>query len=147
MIATGLIYSFGFVKEIFVLGRIGYDHKIHPSQLQLRCCSFHDPQGIQNRSSVTLNLKEGIITNYYTEENRINTKIRECIASDDNLAELYSFFTLDAIEKFEKIPGKELESYATGYYDLSSLRYFLIRENGSISDGVRHYAEIKEDCQ
>lgn len=59
------------------MSRIGFDQKIHPYQLQLRICAFPDIQGLQNRSSVTLDLQEGKITNYNTEENMFRTTIRE----------------------------------------------------------------------
>ena len=121
------------------MSRIGFDKKIHPYQLQVRICSAPDFQGIQNRGGVTLDLREGRITNYHTDEDMISTKIQECIAGDDDLKELYSFFTLDAIETFEATPESELRQYMTGYYDWADLRYLMISEDGRVSDGVRHY--------
>lgn len=120
------------------MNRVGFDKRIHPHRLQLRCCMAFDIQGIQNESSVTLNLQEGIITNYHTDSEQVSTTIREYIACDDELKELYSFLTLDAIEKFEAMPTSEICQYETGYYDeLSSLRYLLISEGGRVSDGTR----------
>ena len=113
--------------------------RIHPYQLQVRICSATDLQGIQNRSGVTLDLREGIIKNYNTEENLFRTKISEYIASDEELKELYSFFTLDSIERFEATPETELSQYMTGYYDWADLRYFMISGDGRVSDGVWHY--------
>ena len=119
--------------------RIGFDKKIHPYQLQLRLCAFPDLEGIQNRSGVTLDLREGTIKNYNTTENIFRTTIREYIASDDELKELYSFLTMDAIKEFEAMTESEIYQYETGYYDWASLRYLMISAEGRISDGVRHH--------
>ena len=119
------------------MSRTGFDQKKHPYQLQLRICSFLDIEGIQNKSSVTINFEEGRITNYHTDDAQISTTIREYIASDDELKELYSFFTLDELEKFEAMPEHEKSQYETGYYDCAYLRYFLIGEGNHVSDGMR----------
>ena len=121
------------------MSRIGFDKRIHPYQLQLRLCVLYDPEGIQNRGGVTLDFREGRITNYHTNEDMISTKIQECVAGDDDLKELYSFFTLDAIETFEEMPDDELSQYMRGYYDCANLRYLMISGDGRVSDGVRHY--------
>ena len=118
--------------------RIGFDKIIHPYQLQLRLCAFPDSEGIQNRSGVTLDLREGTIKNYNTSENLFRTTIREYIASDDELKELYSFLTMDAIKEFETMPESKIFQYKTGYYDWAPLRYLMISGDGRISDGVRH---------
>ena len=120
------------------MNRIGFDINKHPFQLQLRICLFSDLQGIQTKDSVTLNFQEGTITNYHTDKNQVNTTINEYTASDDELKELYGFFTLDAIEKFEALPENELRQYYIGYYDWASLRYLLISKDGQVRDGVRY---------
>ena len=120
------------------MSRIGFDKRIHPYQLQLRLCVLYDPEGIQNKGGVTLDLREGKITNYNTEENIFRTKINEYIVSDDELKELYDFFTLEAIKTFEVTPESELSQYMTGYYDWAALRYLMICGDGRVSDGVRH---------
>ena len=123
---------------MIVLSRIGFDKYIHPYLLQLRVCSFLDPQGIMNRDSTTLNLQEGIITEYLTDEDQIETKISEYVASDDDLKELYSFFTLDAVNDFEKMDDEELSKYETGYFDCANLHYLLLSGDDCAQDGVRH---------
>lgn len=120
------------------MSRIGFDKGIHPYQLQLRICSFPDTQGIQNRNSVTLNLQEGRITSYYTDEDQVSTAIKEYVASDDELKELYDFLTVDAIEQFKAMPDSEKSQYEIGYYDWASLRYLMVSKDGQISDGSRH---------
>ena len=60
---------------IFEQDWIGFDKEIHPYQLQLRICTFPDLEGIQNRSSITVNLEEGRITIYHTDEDQISTTI------------------------------------------------------------------------
>ena len=69
----------------------------------------------------------------------ISTTINECVARDDELIRLYSFFTLDALETFEATPESELSQYMTGYYDWADLRYLMISGDCRVSDGVRHY--------
>ena len=54
------------------MSRIGFDKRIHPYQLQLRICNLLDPEGIQNRGSVTLDFCEGKITNTFSMEEKIN---------------------------------------------------------------------------
>ncbi len=120
------------------MSRIGFDQEVHPLQLQLRVCSFPDIQGIANRCSVTLNLQDGTIRNYHTDEEQISTITREYTASDSELKELYSFLTLADIDNFEALPDAELSQYETGYYDWAALRYILIAEEGKMSDGIRH---------
>ena len=120
------------------MSRSGFNHKIHPYLLQLRMCRGLDLEGIQNRSSVSINLREGKITNYNTNDAQVSTNIREYTVNDDELRELYSFFTLDAIQKFENMSESENRQYMRGYYDWAILRYLLICEGGRISDGVRH---------
>ena len=120
------------------MSRIGFDKKIHPYQLQLRLCTFPDPIGIQNKTGVTLDFREGKIINYHTDEDMISTIIKECVVSDDDLKELYTIFTIDAVEEFEAIPESELSKYMTGYYDWPALRYPMICGDGRVSDGVRH---------
>lgn len=119
------------------MSRVGFDKRIHPFQLQLRVCSFLDSEGIENKSSVTVNFKEGRITSYHTDDPQISTNIREYIVSDDELKELYSFFTLQVLEKFETLPEEDIRQYQTGYYDCDYLRYLLISEGGCVSDGKR----------
>ena len=41
-----------------------------------------DYQGLENKSCLSLNLQEGKITEYHTDEDMIKTEIREYIASD-----------------------------------------------------------------
>ena len=120
------------------MSRIGYDQKIHPYYLQLRLVSIMDPQGVQNKSSITLNLQDGKIIRNHTDENQMTTMIKEYIVGDDDLKELYSFFTLNAIKEFEAMPESVMKQYEIGYYDEVSLRYFLICGDGRISDGKRH---------
>ena len=62
----------------------------------------------------------------------LKTTIREYVASDDDLKELYSFFTMDALEKFEAMPESELGQYMTGYYDWAALRYLMISGDGRV---------------
>ena len=119
------------------MSRAGFDKRIHPFQLQLRVCSFLDLQGVENKSSATINFKEGSITSYHTDDLQISTTIREYIVSDDELKELYSFFTLEALEKFEAMPEQEKSQFETGYYDCAYLRYLLISDGGCVSDGKR----------
>ncbi len=120
------------------MSRIGYDNRKHPYQLQLRMCEGLDYQGLENISSLTLNLQEGIIIKYHTDKDMINTLIREYHASDEELQELYGFLTMDSIKEFESMSSKEKEKYATGYYDCANLKYFLIGPDGIITDGTRH---------
>jgi len=119
------------------MSRVGFDKRIHPFQLQLRVCSLLDLQGVENKSSVIINFKEGRITSYHTDDPQISTTIREYIVSDDELKELYSLFTLEALEKFEAMPEQEKSQYQTGYYDWANLRYLLISDGGCVSDGKR----------
>lgn len=121
------------------MSRKGFDKRIHPYQLHLRICVFPDLEGFQNKGSVTLDFHEGKIKKYNTGDNLLKTTIREYIASDEELKELYNFFTLDAVEKFEAMPESELSQYVTGYYDWASLRYLMTRGDGQVSDGVRHH--------
>lgn len=121
------------------MSRNGFNPKIHPYQLQLRVSPFGDSQGLRNRSSITIDLQNGKIKEYNTDEEQISTTIREYAASDDELKELYDFLTIDTIEKFEALSDSDLRQYQTGYYDAAELRYFLIGGDGRISDGVRHH--------
>lgn len=119
------------------MSRIGYDKRKHPYELQLRIGAGLDYQGLENKSCLSLNLQEGKITEYHTDEDMIKTEIREYIASDEELEELYSFLTMEAIEEFESMLGTKNEQYATGYYDCAVLKYFLIGPDGKIADGSR----------
>ena len=119
------------------MSRIGFDEKIHPYELQLRTSSLMDPGGLRNRDCLILNLREGRVTQYNTDKFQINTAIREYVASDDELKELYCFFTFDAIERFENMAYSEISRYEIGYYDFASLQYLILGENGRISDGRR----------
>ena len=120
------------------MNRIGFDQRKHPYQLQLRIASGFDMNGLQNRSSSSINFLKGIITKYNTDEDQISTTIKEYIASDDELKELYSFFTYDAIEKFEKMSESEKSQYDIGYYDNANLLYIMIGGDGRVTDGHRH---------
>lgn len=80
-----------YKKETVALSRIGFDKKKHPFQLQLRICLFPDWEGSRNRSSVIIDLQNGKITNYQTDKDQINTTIKEYVASNKELKELYSF--------------------------------------------------------
>ena len=119
-------------------GRIGFDPKIHPYQIQLRVCCFPDYQGIRSQDSETLDLQKGKIISYHTDSEQIGTTIREFVASDEDLTELYRFFTLDELKAFEAVPIDEHSSYERGYYDWADLRYLLIAADGRVSDGQRH---------
>ena len=121
------------------MNRRGFDKMIHPRQLQLRMCIGFDYQGLQNDSSVTIDFETGRITNYHTNDNQISTSIREYVASDEELKELYGFFTMDSIKKFEAMQESELRQYGTGYYDVAFLRYIMISEEGIVADGRRSY--------
>ncbi len=107
------------------MSRIGYSDRKHPYELQLRIGDGLDYQGLENKSCLSLNLQEG------------KTEIREYIASNEELEELYSFLTMEAIEEFESMSGTKKEQYATGYYDCAVLKYFLIGPDGKIADGSR----------
>ena len=120
-----------------VMSRIGFDSIIHPYQLQLRVCSILDPDGIQNSSCDVIDFREGRVTEYNTDDEKVSTIIREYIASDDELKELYAFFTLKAIKEFEAMSDDYKRQYEIGYYDCAYLRYLLIGEDGQLSDGVR----------
>lgn len=120
------------------MSRIGFDGKKHPYQLSLRIASGFDLHGLQNTSSLNINFLKGIITDYHTDDDQINTAIREYIASDDELKELYSFFTFDAIEKFNAMSESEKSMYDIGYYDNANLLYLMIGGDGQVSDGHRH---------
>ena len=120
------------------MSRIGFDKKIHPYQLQLRLCTLPDLKGIQNKTGITLDFREGKIINYHTDEDMISTTIKECVVGDADLKELYTILTIDAVEEFEATPESELSQYMTGYYDWAALRYLMICGDGRISDGVRH---------
>ena len=98
-----------------------------------------DPEGIENSSSTSVDFKEGIITEYQTDGAQVSTLIRKYVATDVEMKELYSFFTLDTIEAFETMPEHEKAQFRTGYYDCATLRYFLISEDGLFADGVRHW--------
>ena len=121
------------------MSRIGFDRKIHPYQLQLRICSVPDAAGLQNKSGTTIDFLNGKIIDYHIDEDQINTRITAYTASDNELEELYGFFTLDAVEKFEAMPESEKEPYYTGYFDNASLFYLMIGGDGRILDGKRHY--------
>ncbi len=106
--------------------------------MHLRIASGFDIHGLQNSSSVNINFLKGIITDYHTDDDQINTTIREYIASDDELKELYSFFTFEAIEKFEAMLESEKSKYDIWYYDNANLLYLLISGDGRVIDGHRH---------
>lgn len=129
------------------MNRIGFDNRIHPYQLQLRVCSMLDPQGLQNKESTTINFQEGKITKYHTADNQISTAINEYVASDEELKDLYEFFTLEALAKFESMPESEKDRYATGYYDCATLLYLLFSEEGPISDGKRNYVYTNDPIE
>ena len=74
-----------------ILTRIGFDRKIHPYQLQLWLYSFLDILGIQSGDSVILDLRKGVISFCHTDRYEAVTTIREYVASDDGLIELYDF--------------------------------------------------------
>ena len=120
------------------MSRIGFDQKIHPYQLQLRICSIFDVGGLGKKSSITIDFQNGRIANYRTDKDQINTRIQEYVASDDELKELYDFFTLEAIEDFEDMTADEKTKYDIGYYDCASLYYYMICGEGQITDGTRH---------
>lgn len=120
------------------MSRIGFSQKIHHYQLQLRICSILDVGGLRNESSITIDFQQGRITNYHTDKDQVNTRIQEYVASDDELQELYDFFTLKAVEEFEDMPEHEKNKYKIGYYDCASLYYFMICGKGQIANGTRH---------
>lgn len=120
------------------MGRIGFDPKVHPYQIQLRVYGFPDYQGIRNQGSETLDFQKGKIISYHTDSEQIGTTIREFVASDEDLKELYHFFTLDALKAFEAVPIDEHSAYECGYYDWADLRYLLIAADGRVSDGQRY---------
>ena len=121
------------------MSRIGFNPKIHPYQIQLRMCSFPDYQGIRNLDSETLDFQKGKIISYHTDRDQIGTTIREFVASDEDLKELYRFFTLDALKAFEAISTDEHSDNKRSYYDWADLRYLLIAAEGKILDGQRHH--------
>ena len=127
--------------------RNGFDENSHPFQLQMRICGFPDYQGLQNKKSVTLDLSTGKIISYHTGKAEKTTVIREYIADEDDLKELYSFLTLDAIKKFEALPDSEKDKNVHGYYDWADLRYLLIAAEGRVSDGKRHYIFSNDPIQ
>ena len=120
------------------MNRIGFDQRKHPYQLQLRIASGFDMNGLQNRSSTSINFLKGIITKYNTDEDQISTTIKEYIASDDELKELYSFFTYDTIEEFENMSEDEISQYDIGYYDNANLLFIMVGAEGRVTDGHRH---------
>ena len=63
---------------------------------------------------MTFDLREGKITNYDTNIEKASTEIKEYIVSDDELRVLYSFFTLEAIEKFEAMSESEYVNMRQG---------------------------------
>ena len=120
------------------MSRIGFDKEKHPYQLQLRIASGFDIHGLQNSSSVNINFLKGIITDYHTDDDQIKTNIQEYIASDDEMKDLYSFFTFDALEKFDAMPESEKSQYDIGYYDNANLLFLMICGDGRVTDGHRH---------
>ena len=120
-----------------ILTRIGFDRKIHPYQLQLWLCSFLDILGIQSGDSVILDFRKGVISFCHTDRYEAVTTIREYVASDDDLIELYGFFKFNAIESFEDMPDSEITPYETGYYDCMSLQYLVLSEDGRASGEMR----------
>lgn len=81
---------------------------------------------------------EGKVVSYHVDQDQNSTTIREYIASNSELEQLYDFLTLEAIERFEMMPTSEKSAFACGYYDCADLRYLLIASEDRISDGSRH---------
>lgn len=121
------------------MNRIGFDQKQHPRQIQLRFCSLLDLQGLKNRASVTIDLQEGTITNYFTSDEGTSTRIKKYVACDSEIKELYEFFTMNNIQKFKDMSEGDKQLFNTGYHDEAILRYVLITCDGRVLDGVRYH--------
>lgn len=119
------------------MGRIGYDKKVHPFVLQLQLCNAMYLKGLESTNSISINFQDGIIITYRTDNKQNATMIEDYATRDDEMKELYGFFTLDALKGFEAIPEDEIKQYEVGCYDNSMLRYSIICGDGQTLSGKR----------